>query len=184
MFAAAVALALAAWLYGMSQRRRAEGGQGLASLILAALSAAFCVFVAAGAPQAASRTTAPAAGALASQPFSPDRLAAMRAQGRPVLVNFTAAWCVTCQVNERLAFSSAEVAEALKRTGGAYLVADWTNRDGVIAKALADQGRIGVPLYLVYGSGAAAPKVLPQLLTPTIVAQALDAAARPGRRDS
>jgi thiol:disulfide interchange protein DsbD len=95
-----------------------------------------------------------------------------------VLVNFTAAWCVTCQVNERLAFSSGEVAAAFRRTGATYLVADWTRRDGVIAKALADQGRIGVPLYLVYGSGAAEPKVLPQLLTPALVAQALDAAAK------
>ena len=73
-----------------------------------------------------------------------------------MLVNFTAAWCVTCQVNERLAFSSGEVAAAFGRTGATYLVADWTNRDPVIAKALADQGRIGVPLYLVYGVGGGA----------------------------
>jgi len=185
LFAAAVALGLAAWLFGMGQRRRAQGGRGGVSLGLATLSAAFCVFVVAGAPQAASRTADPAgtppAGTLASQPFSPARLADLRAKGRPVLVNFTAAWCVTCQVNERLAFSSPEVAAAFRRTGAAYLVADWTRRDGVIAKALADQGRIGVPLYLLYGPDAAQPRILPQLLTPALVAQALDAAAKPAQ---
>jgi thiol:disulfide interchange protein DsbD len=186
LLAAAVALGLAAWLFGLGQRRRAEGGRGRAWLVLATASAAFCVFVVAGAPQAASRSAAaaPTAGALASQPFSPERLAALRARGRPVLVNFTAAWCVTCQVNERLAFSSGEVAAAFARTGATYLVADWTRRDGVIAKALADQGRIGVPLYLVYGAAAAEPKVLPQLLTPALVAQALDDAAKPGPRSA
>ena len=89
-------------------------------MILSLASAAACVTVVAGAPQAAANTkpgASPSAGALASEPFSPDRLAALRAQGRPVLVNFTAAWCVTCQVNERLAFSSPSVAEAFSGRG-------------------------------------------------------------------
>jgi thiol:disulfide interchange protein DsbD len=94
-----------------------------------------------------------------------------------VLVNFTAAWCVTCQVNERVTFASGEVVRAFKRSGAVYLIADWTNRDAAIAKALADQGRIGVPLYLVYGADGGPPKVLPQLLTPALVAAALDRAA-------
>lgn len=91
-----------------------------------------------------------------------------------MFVNFTAAWCVTCQVNERVAFSSPTVAAAFKRSGTVYLVADWTNRDGAIAKALAEQGRIGVPLYLVYPAKGGPPRVLPQLLTPAIVVEALD----------
>jgi thiol:disulfide interchange protein len=176
LFAGALALALAAWLFGLSQHGRAEGRGGRVAMILSLASAAACIAVVAAGPQAVadakSAAAQPSAGALASEPFSPDRLAALRAQGRPVLVNFTAAWCVTCQVNERIAFSSASVADAFKRTGAAYLVADWTNRDPVIAKALADQGRIGVPLYLVY-NGPGAPRVLPQLLTPDIVAAAI-----------
>ncbi|MEO8811553.1 MAG: thioredoxin family protein, partial [Caulobacteraceae bacterium] len=93
-------------------------------------------------------------------------------------VNFTAAWCVTCEVNERVAFSSPRVARAFRRTGAAYLVADWTNRDATIAKALAAEGRIGVPLYLLYPSGAGEPAILPQILTPEAVAGALETAAR------
>ena len=180
MLAAAVILALAAWLFGVGQRRAAQGSGGRVALGLAAVSLALCVGVVASGryatPTAPGAPVVAEAGALPSQPFSPETLASLRAAGKPVLVNFTAAWCVTCQVNERLAFSSAQVADAFKRSGATYLVADWTNRDAVIAKALADQGRIGVPLYLLYAPGAAAPKVLPQLLTPAIVAGALDGA--------
>jgi thiol:disulfide interchange protein DsbD len=82
-------------------------------------------------------------------------------------------------VNERVAFSTPEVAQAFKKSGAVYLVADWTNRDGAIAQALGDQGRIGVPLYLVYGADGGAPRTLPQLLTPALVAKALDRAATP-----
>ena len=106
-------------------------------------------------------------------------MADLRAQGRPVLVNFTAAWCVTCQVNERVVFSNPAVARAMSQTGVVYLVADWTNRDGDIAKALESEGRIGVPLYLLYDAKGDAPRVLPQLLTPDLVVHALEAAAQP-----
>ena len=113
-----------------------------------------------------------------SQPFTVQKLADLRAQGKPVFVNFTAAWCVTCQVNERLALGSPQVAKALADVGGVYLKADWTNRDGEIAKLLAEHGRAGVPLYLVYGAGGGDPVVLPQLLTPGAVAQAIRAAGK------
>ena len=95
-----------------------------------------------------------------------------------MLVNFTAAWCVTCQVNEKVALSTRGVAEALARTGGVYLKGDWTNRDAVIAGVLAEHGRAGVPLYLVYGVGGREAVVLPQLLTEGEVVEALEAAAR------
>ena len=90
-------------------------------------------------------------------PGVPSALAALRAEDTPVFVNFTAAWCVTCQVNERLALRHGEVAAALQGTGAVYLMADWTNRDADIAQALAEQGRVGVPLYLVYGAAGGAP---------------------------
>jgi thiol:disulfide interchange protein DsbD len=94
-------------------------------------------------------------------------------------VDFTAAWCVTCQVNERLALGAGSVAKAIADTGTVYLKADWTNHDSQIAKLLAEHGRAGVPLYLVYGAGGGDPVVLPQLLTPGSVAAAIKAAAKP-----
>jgi thiol:disulfide interchange protein DsbD len=181
--AAAVMLGLAAWLYGAAQHRRARGADAASFTVLAALAMLLSlVFVAAGhyAPPARGSVET-SAGDLTSQPWSPEKLAALRAQGTPVLVNFTAAWCVTCQVNERVTFASGEVVRAFKRSGAVYLVADWTNRDGAIAKALADQGRIGVPLYLIYGVDGGPPQVLPQLLTPALVAAALDRAGSAGR---
>ena len=93
-----------------------------------------------------------------------------------MFVNFTADWCVTCKVNERVALSDRRVAEAFRRTGAVHLTADWTARDAVIARALAEQGRSGVPLYLLYPAGGGAPVVLPQLLTPGAVARALETA--------
>jgi thiol:disulfide interchange protein DsbD len=183
MLAAAVVLALAAWLFGLGQRRAAmgrdagaiglEGGAAVALVAAVALAAAGMAPEESGAARAA-----PAPTGVVAQAWSPDRLAALRAAHTPVLVNFTAAWCVTCQVNERVVFSTGEVARAFRRAGAVYLVADWTRRDAAIARALGDQGRIGVPLYLVYGTGGGSPKVLPQLLTPSVVAQALDAARR------
>ena len=186
ILAAGLALALAAWLYGVAQQRQAAGKRALAALSIAAFALLLSVAAIAvggyGAPAAAgaaAKLSSPAAD-VPSQPWSPERVAALRAAGTPVFVNFTAAWCVTCQVNEKVAFSTGEVAAAFKRTGAVYLVADWTNRDAVIAGALAEHDRVGVPLYLVYGAGGGEPKVLPQLLTPGIVADALnEAAARP-----
>ncbi len=182
LLASAVVVALAAWLYGRAQTARFAGrggGVGFAAgavlLILAAATAAWPPF---DSPAAAATGAAPAAGELASQPFSPDRLDALRAEGHPVFVNFTAAWCVTCQVNDKVALSSRKVADAFAKDGIVYLKGDWTNRDPVIAKVLADHGRAGVPLYLMYDARGGEPAVLPQLLTEGLVLSAADRAAR------
>jgi thiol:disulfide interchange protein DsbD len=109
------------------------------------------------------------------EPFSPTRLAELRAEGRPVFVNVTAAWCLTCLVNERVALRSPAVTEALARQGVARLKADWTRRDPVITEVLGAFGRNGVPLYLLYPPRAAgAPAVLPQILSESAVIDAID----------
>jgi thiol:disulfide interchange protein len=170
LFAAAVLTGLAAWLYGAGQRARIRGARAVPALAAAGLAVALAL-------GAAFWPAAPTPAALASQPFSPDRLAELRAQHRPVFVNFTAAWCVTCQVNDRVALSGTKAADAFAKAGVVYLVGDWTDRNVVIEQALAAHGRAGVPLYLMYPASGAAPEVLPQILTGGIVADAARKAA-------
>jgi thiol:disulfide interchange protein/DsbC/DsbD-like thiol-disulfide interchange protein len=164
----AVLLALAAWIAGLAQRG-AQAGRRRAALAVAAGLAALALAAAVWQGRAA----------LAAEPYSPQRLAALRAEGRPVFVNYTAAWCVSCQVNDRVALASPKVAQAFKRNGVTYLKADWTRRDAVIAGELASFGRAGVPLYLVYGARGK-PDILPAILTEGLVIRALDGAGRPG----
>jgi DsbC/DsbD-like thiol-disulfide interchange protein/cytochrome c biogenesis protein CcdA len=118
-------------------------------------------------------TTAPAAapssGVLNAEPFSEGRLAALRAEGRPVFVYFTADWCVTCKINEKAALDRDEVARAFASRNVAVLVGDWTRGDPAIGRFLESHGRSGVPLYLWYAPGRQA-EVLPQILTPGRVA--------------
>lgn len=112
------------------------------------------------------------------QAWTPERVAALQAQGKPVFVNFTAAWCITCLANERVALSRQEVKDTFAQLGVAYLKADWTNRNAEIAQALAEQGRAGVPLYLFYpATKGGQAEILPQLLTPDMLVQAAQRAA-------
>ena len=97
-----------------------------------------------------------------------------------MFIDFTAAWCLTCQVNERVALANAEVAKRFREEGVTLLKADWTRRDDEITQALAGYGRQGVPVYILYGREAgSAPRFLPELLTPAIVLSALDEALAP-----
>jgi thiol:disulfide interchange protein len=107
--------------------------------------------------------------------YSAERLEQLRRQGEPVLVNVTADWCITCLANEKIALDTDTVRQALRERGIHYLKGDWTNSDPRLTALLQQHGRNGVPLYLYYPRGQQnGPRLLPQLLTPTIVLEAID----------
>ena len=166
---AASGLALAASLFiaGQRQKGRAPALLGWAAFALTA-GLAVAAHQTVAAPVASGRQSV-----LPSRPWSPEAVQDALAEGRPVLVNFTADWCVTCKVNEGAALGSPAVAEAMQRANAVYLVADWTRRDDRIAAELARHGRSGVPLYLLYTPGQTQPRILPQLLTDGVVVEAL-----------
>jgi thiol:disulfide interchange protein len=117
----------------------------------------------------------PARDALVWEPYSAVRLGELIRQGRPVFVDFTAAWCVTCQVNRRLALETAAVTAKMREIGVVPVRADWTRPDADITHALQEFGRDGVPLYILYsGRKGDPPRVLPQLLTSETVVTELE----------
>lgn len=117
-----------------------------------------------------------------TESFSRQKLEALVAQQKPVFVNMTAAWCITCMVNERTALSSDAVQAAFRDRNIVYMKGDWTNQDPEITLLLERHGRSGVPLYLYYAGGRSI--VLPQILTPTIVLEHLDQLDRPQKSAS
>jgi len=177
LFVAGLLLALGAWLIGGGQAERMAGKRGrlhLTAGTVALLLAGAALFAAARAPVSQPEATASRPGAgPASAPWSTAAVEAALAEGRPVLVNFTADWCVTCKINERTSLASAGVTAAIERSNAVYLVGDWTRRDDAITAELQRHGRSGVPLYLLYAPGAPEPRILPQLLTEGVVVDAL-----------
>ena len=174
VLAAALVLAFGLWMFGKSQTASGTGRTaGLATATLAVALALFLVplreHTAEGAP-----VRADSGNSLAYEAFSAEKLQALRSENRPVFVNATAAWCITCLVNEKVALSGSKVQQAFAERKVAALKADWTNQDSEISKLLAQHGRSGVPLYLYYPAGADSPKVLPQLLTESVVMAALE----------
>lgn len=148
-----VVLALAIWAWGLRGRGRAVLG-GLSLLALAALAVAIGPQVVR--PQEAPAASAPAATGVqgvAWEPWSPQRQAELTAQGRTVFVDFTAAWCVTCQYNKRTTLADARVLGDVAERQVALLRADWTRRDPAVTQALAALGRNGVPVYAIHRPG-------------------------------
>ncbi len=106
------------------------------------------------------------------QPWSAEAVTRYQAQGRPVFVDFTASWCLCCQVNERVALGKPEVQKAFADANVVLMRADWTRYDDAITQTLTSLGRSGVPTYVLYVPGDSKPRVLPEVLTPGIVTDA------------
>ncbi len=111
--------------------------------------------------------------------YSEQRLARILAQGRPVFLDFTAEWCITCQVNERVVFRSQAVRDLLIRKNVTLIRADWTSKNPAITRAIRRFGRNGVPVNVLLASPEAPPLVLPNILTPSIVIEALETLPNP-----
>ena len=153
-----LALAIAGWVLG---KWPARWKSVIAAIIIAAVALAIPLYQ-------------PKDTTLVWQPYSEQTLDQARAAGRPVFIDFTAAWCLSCQVNERLVLKSAEVQREFRRNNVTLLKADWTHYDPDITKELASIGRSGVPTYVIYPAGKDDPAdVLPELLTKQIVLDAL-----------
>jgi thiol:disulfide interchange protein len=166
-----VLIAFAVWLL------RIGSGASLASWVRRGLAAVAVLLAFAAAlkledsPATAASATGSAAGVNFDgwERFSRDRLNQAVAADKPVFVDFTAAWCITCLVNERVALETPAVRHAFEQAGVVKLKGDWTNRDSEITSSLKELGRAGVPLYLFWPPGAERPKILPQVLTESLI---------------
>lgn len=170
-------LAVAAWVFG----RWSTVSSRLGTLVRAVVPLGLVVLALAGGSMvlgtsagSAETSTVGATKADDWEKFSQNRLDSLRADGQPVFVDFTAAWCLSCKVNERVALAPAEVMSRFKNLNVTLLKADWTRRSPEITKALASFGRNSVPLYVLYGPGQMEPEILPAVLTTGIVHEALD----------
>ena len=174
LLAGFVLLAIAAWILGRWPAKRIPGlvaGLVLVTAVVAPLYAAHRL------PSVSATDTNRESGAAASdwQAFTPQLVESYREQGKPVFVDFTASWCLSCQFNERVVLNRADVQQHLHDSGVALVRADWTKHDEVIAQTLAELGRSGVPTYVLYsGDASSVPTMLPEVLTPGIVFNALD----------
>jgi thiol:disulfide interchange protein DsbD len=172
LLVALVVLAFALWAW----RAYRGGGAPLFSIaallgLIGAVAVAWPLYVAPSEAQASVQSKPTAATGDAWQPFAP-ALVTELAANRPVFVDFTAAWCVTCQVNKKLVLTDAGVRKAFAERGVALVRADWTRRDPTITQALAALGRQGVPVYVLYRPGKE-PMLLPEVLQRQTVLDAL-----------
>ena len=174
LLGALLASGLGAWAWGrwgsLSRAAAVRLAAGLAAILLAVGGTSLAVALVRPSSQA------PAAEAAAEtrwEPWSQARLDALRQAGTPVFLDFTAKWCLSCQVNEKVALDNPAVLKGFDAAGIVTLRADWTDSSDAIARALAAFGRASVPLYVFYPRGGKEPVILPEILTPGIVLQAI-----------
>ncbi len=178
---AALAVAFSAWAWRVRAQDAGQRRRALATLcvVLGLATAAWSLAMIAKLPKPAAAKTATAAQSdLAVVPFSEQRLADLRRAGRVVLVNMTADWCITCKANEKAVFGRDGFRDALRDADAVYMVGDWTDVDPTITAYLQRYRAVGVPLYVVYPRGGGEGRVLPAVLTPSLVRDALADAAK------
>lgn len=163
-------LAIAGWFLGRWPAKRWTTGIAVALWLCVLGLAIFDKQLAASAP---ATTATPTASATGWQPWSTNAVQSALAAGHPVFVDFTASWCLSCQVNERVALTQPDVMQEFAGKHVVLLKADWTRENPDITQALAALGRSGVPVYALYTPGENSPRLLPQVLTPGIVTDAL-----------
>jgi len=168
-----VLLGLAAWIWGrwgtVSRGTPVRIVAAVVALILSATSIGWGIL---SVDMLATDTDTPDVHS-AWEPYSPERARALRTAGTPVFIDFTADWCLSCQVNERVALDSDDVQQRFRDLGVVLMKADWTRRNETITRALAEYGRSSVPLYVLYDGKTQNPVFLPEILTPGIVLDAL-----------
>lgn len=167
-----VLIAFGAWSWRMSQQEEIVWRRVLQGMAAASIAGVIALAAMIGLDRPAGASVEVASSKSPSEPFSQQKLDALLASGKPVFLNMTAAWCITCLVNERTALSTDAVRAAFAGKRIAYLKGDWTRRNPEITRLLERFGRSGVPLYVLYRSGSE-PVVLPQILTPSLVLDAL-----------
>jgi thiol:disulfide interchange protein/DsbC/DsbD-like thiol-disulfide interchange protein len=168
---------IAAWIYGRWGGPIHSGAVRFVAVVLALLALGAAIEWGVELAKSSPPSMTAGGGAQAGeswQPWTPAAVAQALAQDRPVFVDFTAAWCLSCKVNERVALETDAVRTAFTKKNVALFRADWTHADPTISETLQKYHRDGVPLYLLYSPKAKdAPQVLPEVLTPGIVLDAL-----------
>ena len=170
-----VALAWLVWALGLQGRsRRVLAGLALTTLVwlLWTVGPNVTRMLPPSTETSAANTSATHTDQATWQAWSPERQADLQAQGRPVFIDFTAAWCVTCQYNKRTTLAHPDVLADMAQRNVALLRADWTRRDPAVTQALQALGRNGVPVYALYAPGKP-PVVLTEVLTVNEVRTAL-----------
>lgn len=177
-----LASTLAVWMYGIVQykSRGLKSAISVLAIVLVTLTGYLTLDFSGPAPAQTRASSAPGERppGLDWQPWSDEAVEAELAKGRPVFIDFTANWCITCQVNKATILETNEVIAAVERLDVAMFIADWTRRDETIRAKLAEFGKAGVPLYLVYDpKNPRNARVLPEVITRTMVIDALEQAA-------
>ena len=181
LLSALLVLSMAGWVYGRWSLPSKPAAARAVARVVAVLLAAAAVFVSVNVPAVVPTETLAAGnadGAPTWEPFTAERVAELRAQGRPVFVDYTADWCISCKFNEGTVLASASVMQAFRDANVALLKADWTQQPAHITESMAQFGRASVPLYVLHSPEAdTEPVVLPTILTHGMVIGAVESLA-------